>query len=92
MAMTKKKGPATQNVNVDLPLSLETNTEEETQAAVIEVQENDTNRIWAEKRGGELLKCVVMATAYYMPSVKASKKTRLPICQVTNSVLSNGMK
>ena len=80
MAMTKIKRPTTQNVKVDLPLRSETNTEEETQATVIEVQENHTNHTWAEKRGGGLLKCVVMATVYYMPSVKAPKKTRLPIC------------
>ena len=60
----------------------ETSTEEETQAIVIEVQENDTNSPWAvilitlKKGGGELLKYAVMVTAYYMSSVKASKMNR----------------
>ena len=86
MTMTKIKRTETQSVKEDLPLRSEINTEEETQATVVEVQENDTNHTWAEKEGGELLKCVVMVTVYYMPSVKASKKTRLPICQMTNSL------
>ena len=33
----------------------ETNTEEETHVTVIEVQENDTNRTWAEKRGRRIV-------------------------------------
>ena len=57
-------------------------TEEETQATIIKVQENDTNSPWAvilitlKKGGGELLKYAVMVTAYYMSSVKASKMNR----------------
>ena len=77
MAITKIKRPATRIYHWGQKPIL---------ASVIEVQEYDTNRTWMEKRGGKMLKCVVMATVYYMPSTKASKKTRLPICQVTNSV------
>ena len=86
-----------ESCNEDLLLRSGTRTEEEAQATMIEVQENDTNSPWAvvlnylEERGVELLKCMVMVTAYYMPSVQASKKNHLPMCQVMNSVLSYGI-